>query len=285
MPKTNRESRRADLYTGSVDRVTIDSHQLPVGEWEFDNPNNTDPHMRPMSRKLESDYFYFSEIEGEKEFRVRVAGGVLYTEKWDGSIWDSIGLLIAPEVYDLTSSNTLLTLSIPDGSYKEKSAYWENGNGTYKIQFSVPDSLGVYTTSVYEGEGEGHITWETVKLSDGSNAWKVVDYEDSGSNSNGNWTKELNGELRQWGTDATSISISANSIAGITITLPLAMRDTTYSYNVIGRPNSSSDFIGLIYHERTSTSTTITSFAIVYKNGATAQNVVEHIWTAIGTWK
>ncbi len=37
MPKINRESRRADLYIGSVDRVTIDSHQIPVGEWGFGN--------------------------------------------------------------------------------------------------------------------------------------------------------------------------------------------------------------------------------------------------------
>lgn len=90
MPKADRDARRADLYTDSVDRDIIDSNQLPIQEWEYDSPNDTEPKMRPVSRKLESDYFYFSATPGEKEFRIRTDGSETYLEKWNSgsSSWD-----------------------------------------------------------------------------------------------------------------------------------------------------------------------------------------------------
>lgn len=111
----------------------------------------------------------------------------------DGSTaWNSLSYFIPAvkaDTNDLTSSNITYTLPAITGAPQTISFYWTNG-GTYKLTLAVTGAptVGGLSASIWEGEGEGHMVVE----SDGSN-WMVREYEDSGSNSNGNWQKQLDG--------------------------------------------------------------------------------------------
>ena len=99
-----------------------------------------------------------------------------------------------PFTNDLTSGNITHTLPKVTGFPQTESIYWENG-GTFKLTLAVTNSetVGGLAAGTWEGEGEGHMLLE----SDGSN-WQVREYEDSGSNANGEYQKYLDGILECW---------------------------------------------------------------------------------------
>ena len=136
--------------------------------------------------------------------------------------------------YDISTTNVDKTLPALTGASQVISATWTGGDGTAKIRFKFPDG----TYSEYEGEGEGHIRFEAVTTASG-NAWKVVDYEDSGSNSNGQWKKNGNNLVCYFTTGSLAIGTT-----WYTITFPknfanISYRITTatdYNYSSVGDP-------------------------------------------------
>lgn len=109
------------------------------------------------------------------------------TKRGDGATtWNNLGYekrLATP--YDLTSANMTHTLGPITGYPQTESIYWENG-GTYKLTIEDDDGNPLD----FEGEGTGNIFVET----DGTE-WRVREYNDSGSNANGDWEKYINGKL------------------------------------------------------------------------------------------
>ena len=243
-----------------IDNATIKIRRDTAGNWSSNNPT-------PLQGEwcLETD-----------TGNVKIGDG--------STAWNDLGYYIPAKLaipYDLTSANKTHTLPPITGAPQTESVYW-TGGGTYKLTLAVTDgaTVGGETAGTWEGEGNGHILVE----SDGSN-WQVREYEDSGSNSNGKWEKKLNGSLYQWGTDTSSLAIGVNAKTLKSITLAKSMNDNTYSYTCIGRPDAFNDFYGAIYHNTTSSNTSTTVFQVLYRNGGNAQNIIEHIWTATGTWK
>ena len=180
-----------------------------------------------------------------------------------------------PYKYDISSSGTTVTLPLLTGGIQKRTYKWTGGDGTYKLQFSVPDNTGTYSTSEYEGEGEGVITFEATNTDSGL-AWEVTKYEDSGSNSNGNWKKEIDGELKQYGSYTNT-----NGTASYTVSFPLTFNSVNGCLATPRNSTVNSDTYAFL-----GASGLTTSQAIIFVRGAawnTEDNYVA--WQAIGTWK
>ena len=133
----------------------------------------------------------------------------------DGSTaWTALGYYISlPETYNIASANTVIALPDITGSVQRKTYYWTAGDGSNTFSFTVSDAstIGGVAATLWIGEGAGHISIE----SDGTN-WQVREYEDSGSNANGNWKKFLDGELRCKFSDTNTI-ITTTALGSIFI--------------------------------------------------------------------
>ena len=90
------------------------------------------------------------------------------------TIFDTVEM---PRKYDISTTNKTVTLPLLTGVNQKRTYKWTGGDGTAKLQFFVPDKDDVYSTSVYEGEGEGIITFEATNTDSGL-AWEVTKYED-----------------------------------------------------------------------------------------------------------
>ena len=115
---------------------------------------------------------------------------------------------------DLTSANTTYTLPKILGGYQRVSIYADNG-GTYKMTLAVSNSELVdgIVAGTWEIEGKGRIIVE----SDGTN-WQVREYEDSGSNTYGEWYKYANGTMLA--TSVETASIITNTASGSIFSAP-----------------------------------------------------------------
>ncbi len=177
-----------------------------------------------------------------------------------------------PKTYDLTSENIVVTLPAITGVLQTKSIYWTNG-GTYKLRIKRDD--GTYLD--YEGEGEGHILVE----SDGSN-WQVREYEDSGSNSNGNWKKEKDGGLKCWDTSSSEIITGGSHgniyYGDVNMTFPYSF--TTLKTAIVSSKESS----GITWATYVDSSTNLTTLGCrILGSLSTSKGYLNY--TALGTWK
>ena len=181
--------------------------------------------------------------------------------------------------YNITDSNDV-TVDLPDATNEVvERTYFRTGSGSGKVLFSAYGSQTINgdSASVWYLEGEG-----IIKLVPAGGNWQVVEYNDKGSNSNGEWHKYIDGTLRQYGIGddiTTSISIGNVYRNNRGITFPLAFYTTT-GLVVICTPKETGNYILSISVYGLST----TSFtAIVF--GVLSNSHGEIHWEAIGKWK
>jgi len=93
------------------------------------------------------------------------------------------------------------------------------------------------------------------------------------------YTKFPNGLIRQWGT-MPSTAVGAGLSVNITVTFPLAFPTACTYANAVGQPSASGDVYGFTQRVITGTPTQTTTFA--YRNGGTAQNLINATYEAIG---
>jgi len=116
----------------------------------------------------------------------------------------------------------------------------------------------------------------TVSQSAGVPTGSVIE---RGSNANGEYVKYADGTLICTGTIAT-FAMGATTSTGQAIALPATFINTNYAVSIFGTPGTSADVYGFT---QVGTKTT-TSFVGTYRNGATAQNITNTAWSAIGRW-
>lgn len=195
--------------------------------------------------------------------------------------WSSLPYYIPAKLattYDLTSADKTHTLPAITGAPQKESIYWTNG-GTYTLTMATPDSatIGGETAGTWKGEGEGHIIVE----SDGSN-WQVIDYIDSGSNSNGKWEKHINKELICWLPLSAELTTTKSDTGGYYAeegrTFPKVF-NTIYGVNAGGGGTA-----GVVIPTTWPSSWTTTgcTLVLVSQNNTTKGKVNG---MAIGTWK
>ncbi len=182
---------------------------------------------------------------------------------------------------DLTSADVTYTLPKILGGSQRVSVYWTNG-GTYKMTLAVSNSETVdgLAAGTWLGEGEGHLIVE----SDDTN-WKVVDYEDKGSNTNGEWIKDINKKLKCLFQDTVQYITTTAwgniflTPSAITFTFPKAFIAIPIIKNAGGFGNAGSVVWQVTYNkDTTTTSVTLRLLSSV----SSGQGV--YGYEAIGDW-
>lgn len=100
-----------------------------------------------------------------------------------------------------------------------------------------------------------------------------------GSNANGEFVKYADGTMVCTGVLAT-LAVGATTSTTQSFTLPATFINNSYAVTIFGTPSASNDMYGFT---AIGTKTT-TTFVATYRNGATAQNVTNIAWSAIGRW-
>ncbi len=183
-----------------------------------------------------------------------------------------------PQTYDISAADTVLALPAIDGTQQRIRAYWINGDGSNTFTMSVSDAatVGGLAVGTWVGDGTGFIDLE----SDGTSDWKVVGYEDSGSNANGNFKKDGDGHLRCFGqTDQTGWTVLNGNTYYKTITLPAVAINTSYV------PSGSVEWPSAAwarYYEGSYTKTTTNYIAMQNSGGI---GVIRLDWSIIGRWR
>ncbi len=202
----------------------------------------------------------------------------------DGSTaWTALGYNISlPETYNIASANTVIALPDITGSVQRKTYYWTAGDGSNTFSFTVSDAstIGGIAATLWLGEGAGHISIE----SDGSN-WQVREYEDSGSNANGEWKKELDGSMRESGViSGTTTTIQSNTFGSTAGSLYFLNQLTNPFPKVfISNPSISASFstsVSHILHNELTTST----YAVQLQSTANSIAITGN-WIAVGRWR
>ena len=202
------------------------------------------------------------------------------------TIFDTVEM---PRKYNISAENKTVTLPLLTGVNQKRTYKWTGGDGTYKLQFSVPDNTGTYSTSEYEGEGEGIITFEATNTDSGL-AWEVTKYEDrlliadSGINTDRYVIKGLKYATAR-GRFSTIVDLTtANSglYASSLITLEWGF---TFTTNPIVQITTNAGEAPITRLVQGTTDYTGTSGLRMYRgDSATSQNVSGR-WEATGTWK
>jgi len=172
---------------------------------------------------------------------------------------------------DLTAADVTYTLPEIVEGYQRVSLYWING-GTYKLTINDYSAVSIG----YEGEGDGHIVVE----SDGT-SWKVVEYEDSGSDANNHWFKnmqKLTCTYTHTSTTTTALAYGNIFYTNVTASIVFAKAFSTAPIVVAGTISSS----GITWASYNAISTTDISIPRVL--GGTLTDVGKFTYTAIGTW-
>jgi len=184
-----------------------------------------------------------------------------------------------PREFDLTAASELVTLPPHTGAPIKRVYTWTNG-GTHKIQFQDSDLV----LSEYEGEGAGIIEF----VSTGT-AWKVVKYEDTGSNANGEWEKSLNGKLICTGiSDLVTNTVANNFFGGSAGATYFTFVSKTFPHSFVEIPRlrpwlnrmTSNSGLGVCYSANIS-ATQGDLYGFSTGNGQT-MNIA---WEAVGKWK
>ena len=169
--------------------------------------------------------------------------------------------------YDISTANTVIALPAITGLVQRLSYYWTGGDGSNTFSFTVSDAATINgdLATVWIGEGEGHIEIE----SDGTN-WRVKDYDDSGSNANGEWEKEITGKLVNYG------EYTGSSASAVNKTLPKNVVTISKTRVITSNKAGSSNIYTSAFLSDVSNVSLLSSLTGV-------SNVIT--WTAIGKWK
>lgn len=115
-----------------------------------------------------------------------------------------------------------------------------------------------------------------VSQSNGAPTGAVVE---TGSNANGTFTKFADGTMICVGS-CSAFWVPANTTAQlVNVPFPAVFVSPFYGFSIMGTPNLAADFYGCIYNSKTTS-----GFTATFRNGATAQTVVNTTFCAIGRW-
>ena len=101
-----------------------------------------------------------------------------------------------------------------------------------------------------------------------------------GSNANGEFVRWADGTQIATFYSNFGLSIGANSVVGFSWNLPIAFVDSNYYAASTGTPSLSNDVFSNVYTD----SYTNNSVVFFFRNGATAQNIENRRYFAIGRW-
>jgi hypothetical protein len=154
-----------------------------------------------------------------------------------------------------------------------------SGTGTFTIkspnsnvdrELTLPDSAG----EIYN---RGNILG-TVSQSGGVPTGAIIE---RGSNTNGEFVRYADGtQICKLTFTGIAVNLPPNTVTLITWIFPTTFAVNPSYFNLIGTPDTSIDFFGVIFYELQST----TSATFVIKNGATTQNFINPKFFAIGRW-
>lgn len=208
----------------------------------------------------------------------------------EGINWTNIGSLVSselPQTFDISATDEVQNLPVMVGDGKTKTFDWHSGDGSNTFS-AVPDGTekirfddGTEVSSLI-GQGNGSMT-----LQDVGTHWKVISYIDSGSNSDGNFKKEVDGTLI-CNDSLTSVSVDIDGASNGFFRTGGGEENTNYAHAFVGSAphtspvpaNANCSFI------TNGGGGSLTAFNPLFWRGDNAGVVsVDYSYSAIGRWR
>jgi hypothetical protein len=179
-----------------------------------------------------------------------------------------------PDVVEITDAvNVVKTLPNPAEMAGER-IYRRKGTGTGKFTLNCPSGVfldfGDDLLSTVDLEGNG-----TLIVTPSGGNLLVKEYRDSGSNSNGEWEKFVNGRLEQWGTKSITSSVTPH-------TWHIPFYDTNITYSPGVRFDLDTSQVISFMNSRTTTGCTMGLRNVETGSWVTSATAT---WRANGRWR
>ena len=162
---------------------------------------------------------------------------------------------------------------------------WTGGDGTFAHSitsaYTIGNELaGFLASSAWQGDGAGELV---LRLDKTNSKWLVLTpgiWDTDAGNFTGNFDKDINGLLRQYGTGTATASSDPNAIE--TKVLPIAAIDTNYAVNAVLNGKLATGWFAITTIDTKTTSQFLINFRDM--DGATRSGSQTYDWTFIGRW-